>query len=461
MFTCVVTPWPPASPQRQVRQQQRLCCASTETALLDWLRDAGLPEQAVALKNDLAVTGRGLVATTALRRGTALLSVPASLVLSRERAVQDAPRSLRAAAEQLPEWSALALFLAAVRASPVPSHWSTYFASLPHFTGGLIDWQPGAAARLLMGTTLCHVALSREAEVDSAIRDILSLDGVAAAGVTHALLRWAFNMLFSRLIRLPSQNDTLALVPWADLMNHDVNCGAHLDWDGNAKAVVLRTDCEYAARQQVFCSYGPRSNGELLISYGFCPPANDRNAAATLHLRLAEDDPMRQAKAEALTRAGLRDEELFEVRLSGLDQRVVPYATLLAARPRTAGELDALAQRLFAPTKQQGGFLKSLFGGSTHTATALDAAHEAAATELLLRTVRSALADADAAQVAAAPGKQAAQLKRSPQAALAPSQARRLQAAVESIRATERKVLQRTEFVLRSQLRSERGSIAA
>ena len=33
-------------------------------------------------------------------------------------------------------------------------------------------------------------------------------------------LRWAFAILFSRVVRLTNLDGTLALIPWADMLNH-------------------------------------------------------------------------------------------------------------------------------------------------------------------------------------------------------------------------------------------------
>ena len=52
-------------------------------------------------------------------------------------------------------------------------------------------------------------------------------------------------------------------------------------------------------------SYGPKSSGELLLSYGFCPPpATNPHEAYSLHLAVSPDDPLADLKRKALAQHG-------------------------------------------------------------------------------------------------------------------------------------------------------------
>ena len=56
-------------------------------------------------------------------------------------------------------------------------------------------------------------------------------------------------------------------MPWADLLNHSCSAEATLDWDGGA--VVFCPDAAAPRGEQLFGSYGAKSSGQLLLSYGF------------------------------------------------------------------------------------------------------------------------------------------------------------------------------------------------
>ena len=64
-------------------------------------------------------------------------------------------------------------------------------------------------------------------------------------------LRWAFSMLLSRLVRLPAWGSAEALVPWADMMNHDCRATSHLDYDPSSGTVCLEACQAYQPGDQV------------------------------------------------------------------------------------------------------------------------------------------------------------------------------------------------------------------
>jgi protein-histidine N-methyltransferase len=100
--------------------------------------------------------------------------------------------------------------------------------------------------------------------------------------------QWAFTMLFSRAIRLRSlmQGETLAMVPYADLINHSPFSQAYIDareagdwiFKNGEEEVILFADRAYRRMEQVYISYGPKSNAELLLLYGFAVERNPFNS---------------------------------------------------------------------------------------------------------------------------------------------------------------------------------------
>eukprot|EP00551_Chaetoceros_affinis_P009903 CAMPEP_0203665446 /NCGR_PEP_ID=MMETSP0090-20130426/2655_1 /ASSEMBLY_ACC=CAM_ASM_001088 /TAXON_ID=426623 /ORGANISM="Chaetoceros affinis, Strain CCMP159" /LENGTH=670 /DNA_ID=CAMNT_0050528999 /DNA_START=62 /DNA_END=2074 /DNA_ORIENTATION=+ len=99
---------------------------------------------------------------------------------------------------------------------------------------------------------------------------------------------WAFTMLFSRAIRLRNlkNGEALALVPYADLINHSPYSQAYLDarekgdwlFKTGTEEVVLYADRSYRKMEQIYISYGPKSNADLLLLYGFALERNPFNS---------------------------------------------------------------------------------------------------------------------------------------------------------------------------------------
>ncbi len=147
---------------------------------------------------------------------------------------------------------------------------------------------------------------------------------------TYEAWEWAFTNLFSRAIRLRNmkEGETLAMVPYADLINHSPYSGAYLDaretgdwlFKTGGEEVILYADRGYRKMEQIYISYGPKSNADLLLLYGFALERNPFNsvdvtvsiAPRTKELVKAafdenaniEIDPLAEEKIQFLARVG-------------------------------------------------------------------------------------------------------------------------------------------------------------
>ncbi|GAB4816512.1 hypothetical protein N2152v2_003558 [Parachlorella kessleri] len=296
------------------------------------------------------VYGRALVAAASLRKVSWAVQVPASVVITAERAASELLLSTLLEEHPLPAWSVLALWLAEVK------------------------W--------LRGSYLYQLAMEIRGAADASWQELQPLlaaaqqQGLARPDVfTQQSLRWAFSMLLTRLIRLPGLGDTEALVPWADLLNHSCGATTFLNWDAAAEAVVLAADRQYRPGEQVFVSYGQKTSGQLLLSYGFLPAAGSNpHDACLLELTLPESDPALAWKQEALRSHGLAPLQVFPLRMGALPQGLLEFAALASATPTSLAEAQQLATQLFGSSKT--GFA----GGGT---TSLGGSHELHAAALL------------------------------------------------------------------------------
>ena len=99
---------------------------------------------------------------------------------------------------------------------------------------------------------------------------------------------------------------------------------------------------------QVYISYGQKTSGQLLLSYGFMPkPGSNPHDACLLELSLAEDDPCYQAKVACLRQYGAEAAREFPLRLDALPQALLLFAAFRDARPNDAAEVVALGKQLF------------------------------------------------------------------------------------------------------------------
>lgn len=123
---------------------------------------------------------------------------------------------------------------------------------------------------------------------------------------------WAFTNLFSRAIRLRSmkQGETLAMVPYADLINHSPYSGAYLDaretgdwlFKTGEEEVILYADRGYRKMEQIYISYGPKSNSDLLLLYGFALERNPFNSVdVTVSIAPRTKEAVEKAAASGIT----------------------------------------------------------------------------------------------------------------------------------------------------------------
>lgn len=95
---------------------------------------------------------------------------------------------------------------------------------------------------------------------------------------------------------------------------------------------------------QVYVSYGPKTNGQLLLSYGFAPkPGTNPHDAYCLKVCVKEDD---LAKVACLQQLGVPASMEFPLRLSGMPESLLPYIAFARAHV-SPEDVDLLADYLF------------------------------------------------------------------------------------------------------------------
>ena len=316
-----------------------------------WLADImKLPEQKMKLEY-FKEEGRGLVATESIKRGEKVLEIPQEAIITVEVALKESLLREKEKLAELQEWSILATFLAETAQnlstednSSNKYRFATYVKALPRSTGSVLEWPESDVRTLLAGSPSLFSALERRASVAAAIAEIR----VNFPELNEKTLQWAFDILFSRLIRLESLGGNLALVPWADMLNHQPGCEAFIDLDRGSRKVCLTTDRSYEPGEQVWASYGQRPSSELLISYGFAPAVGDNpDDEYALNLQIDEEDPFASAKVNALASQNIQAFETFPLRLNGYPRQLLQYASFAMCTPDDPSKVDELCRAAF------------------------------------------------------------------------------------------------------------------
>ncbi|KAG8387172.1 hypothetical protein BUALT_Bualt03G0225700 [Buddleja alternifolia] len=321
--------------------------------LQKWLSECGLPPQKMGIQR-VEVGERGLVALKNIRRGEKLLFVPPSLFIT-----ADSEWSRREAGEVLkkynvPDWPLLATYLISEAGLMNSSRWSNYISALPRQPYSLLYWTRSELDGYLEASQIRVRAIERINDVTGTYNDLRDRifskypDLFPEEVFNIESFKWSFGILFSRLVRLPSMGGRVALVPWADMLNHSCEVETFLDYDKSSQGVVFTTDRAYQPGEQVFISYGKKSNGELLLSYGFVPRegTNPRDSVE-LSLSLRKSDKCYNEKVEALQKHGLSTPQCFPLQITGWPVELMAYAYLAVSPPSMRSRFDETRWRVF------------------------------------------------------------------------------------------------------------------
>lgn len=318
-------------------------------ALQKWLSESGLPPQKMAIER-VEVGERGLVALKNIRKGEKLLFVPPSLFITAdsEWSCPEAGDVLKQ--NSVPDWPLLATYLISEASLMKSSRWSNYISALPQQPYSLLYWTRAELDRYLEASQIRERAVERVNNVTGTYNDLRHRiftkypDLFPEEVFNMETFKWSFGILFSRLVRLPSMEGKVALVPWADMLNHSCEVETFLDYDKSSQGVVFTTDRPYQPGEQVFISYGKKSNGELLLSYGFVPRegTNPRDSVELL-LSLKKSDKCYKEKTEALRKHGLSASQCFPLQITGWPLELMAYAYLAVSPPSMSRQFDEMA----------------------------------------------------------------------------------------------------------------------
>mmetsp|Transcript_4373 Transcript_4373/g.8035 ORF Transcript_4373/g.8035 Transcript_4373/m.8035 type:complete len:573 (+) Transcript_4373:79-1797(+) len=282
-------------------------------------------------------SGRGLLARRDINDGDELLMIPLKLCITKKSARKAFGKDVLPS--DINEYLAMACQLIHERfVMGEKSFYKAYIDILPEVgeVNPTFTWSDEDLA-FLQGSPVIAATKSLQMKLRSEYDSLLGgKDGLMAKfpdkfpkeAFTFEHWEWAFTMLFSRAIRLRNlrQGETLALVPYADLINHSCFSQAYIDareagdwlFKTGEEEVILYADRGYRRMEQIYISYGPKSNAELLLLYGFAVERNPFNSVdVTVSIaprtesfvkEIADEDvavdPLAEEKIEFLSAAG-------------------------------------------------------------------------------------------------------------------------------------------------------------
>jgi histone-lysine N-methyltransferase SETD3 len=295
--------------------------------------------------------GRGLLAREPLNDGELLMTIPLDLCLTRATAQQILGSGI--IPDYMDEYIAIAVLLMTERNKGAASKWKPYFDVLPTTQGVYPSfvWTEDELNQLA-GSPVYAASMSLKAKVEKEFLETKTRvfdrfpDRFPAEKYNMELFTWAFVMLFSRAARLSSKSggEELALVPYADLMNHNVYSNTYIDAQRSGMPLISRTeevalysDRSYKKFEQVFINYGEKGNADLLLLYGFALERNPFNAV-DVAVGLSKEDPLYSAKKRYMDSSGRGATSVrFPLQENRYPSELVDFLRLLLVEPSDLG----------------------------------------------------------------------------------------------------------------------------
>ncbi|KAL6074480.1 Ribosomal lysine N-methyltransferase 4 [Balamuthia mandrillaris] len=262
------------------RKEEEAGMSAQEEAFFRWMGEQQFGLHPKIRFHRFADTGRGVITTEKLSKGTVLFSVPRQALLSPETCqIADLLKDL---AEQN-SW--MALILAMMYESLQPdSRWAPYFAVLPKELTTPLFWSEEDLAELIGTETLEQLGKEKIiADYHNFILPVIQKsDRLDETKLTLDL----YLRMGSIVMAYSFNNDEgdIFMVPMADMLNHKTGFNnARLYHE--EKALTMTTIKNVPARAEIFNTYGSLGNGELLRKYGFAEEHNPYDSV-TIPMRL-------------------------------------------------------------------------------------------------------------------------------------------------------------------------------
>ena len=309
-------------------------------------------------------SGRGLLARRSINDGDELLMIPMELCITRKSARRALGKD--ALQEGINEYLAVACQLIHEKyVLGEQSFYAPYMGVLPEVeeVNPTFTW-PDEDLAFLEGSPVVAATKSLQMKLKREYDDLLGgEDGLVAKfpnrfpveHYTYDNWVWAFTMLFSRAIRLRNLQvgERLAMVPYADLINHSAFSQAFIDarqsgdwlFKTGDEEVILYADRGYRQMEQIYISYGQKSNAELLLLYGFAlerNPYNSVDVTVSISPRTAEvaaanenieEDPLAQEKMDFLENVGRAQTVDFPCYADRYPVEMLEYLRLMMMTP--------------------------------------------------------------------------------------------------------------------------------
>lgn len=262
-------------------------------------------------------SGRGLIAFKNIQQNEKVIEIPENIIITEKNdffKVSDYP--------SLNEYDKIAIFLIRERSKGNKSSWKPYLDTLPieNDLKLVFRWK-FSDLTFLQGSKIILATKYLKKKIDTQFNNlrekIFEPNSLIFPEEIFNLQswEWAMTLLFSRAIYLQNSKK-IAMVPYADLLNHNPYSTSYIDSKSipfsRSYEISMYSDRSYNKFDQVFTTYGPKTNLELLVLYGF---SLERNPFESYEIRvsLSQNDPKYFQKKIFIEECGKTSEITFPI----------------------------------------------------------------------------------------------------------------------------------------------------
>lgn len=269
--------------------------------LKSWLLDENCLTRHL-IPEHFPITGRGLKTLKCIEKDEVLIQLPFRMLITTDALLQSDVRTLflNNIADNFSPQCMLSVFLVYEMHLEISSKWYLYLQTLPRSFANP-DFCSNKEKELLPNFILDTLHRMHRLEIDfvSITKAIKHLDITSRSYcshcnlhlwkiITYARYKWAYYVVNTRAVYIDTklhkenilnvkQPNNLALAPFLDLFNHDVNTNVRVSVVGDDRRnqfYQIVTLKPFDEGSQVFINYGAHNNLKLYIDYGFFVPCN-------------------------------------------------------------------------------------------------------------------------------------------------------------------------------------------
>eukprot|EP00890_Picochlorum_soloecismus_P004729 jgi/Picsp_1/5257/NSC_02619-R1_set domain-containing protein len=299
----------------------------------------------------IAGQGRGLEATSLIWPSQQVVSLPLAAVITSDMARKSKSRVNNKYGDisMLSDWSVLALWLCQLRENPgslggegrvsLDHYHERYREILPDSTGGILEWDERCRG-LLKGSYLQSLADDILKAAELSYDEVCLIQHVDVARLDFMA---SLSILLSRLVRLEiGQKESIeALCPILDFANHAPESKSYIRYNPSANSVEIVADRVYKPGDQICINYGEKTNGEILLSYGFIPMNNPYDACL---LDLTISNKYLETMMKGMD---LPTQKVFPLQMSAIPEGLLRYAFLASVEPESKQEAKLIIDSLY------------------------------------------------------------------------------------------------------------------